>query len=57
MTPGNTIHVPTIYKINLLIITIAANQWLEQTTFVHPLYPENCTDDLEHRRGPHSGKY
>lgn len=31
--------------------------WLNQDFFVHALYPEGCTDDLEHRKAPHSGEY
>ncbi|KDO26431.1 hypothetical protein SPRG_08234 [Saprolegnia parasitica CBS 223.65] len=33
------------------------NQWLQQTDFVHALYPINCTDDLAARADPFSGTY
>ncbi|OQR85966.1 hypothetical protein THRCLA_10598 [Thraustotheca clavata] len=36
---------------------ITAQQWLQQSAFVHALYPFNCTDDLIARAGPHSGVY
>jgi hypothetical protein len=29
---------------------ITSNRWLHQTQFVHALFPENCTDSLEHRQ-------
>lgn len=34
-----------------------ANRWVKQTSFVHALYPQSCTDDLEARKLEHSGNY
>lgn len=34
-----------------------ASRWVKQKTFVHALYPNACTDDLEARRLEHSGNY
>lgn len=34
-----------------------ANRWVKQTSFVHALYPNACTDDLQARRLEHSGNY
>ncbi|KAF1327900.1 Intraflagellar transport protein 88, partial [Globisporangium splendens] len=35
----------------------SANRWVKQTSFVHALYPDACTDDLQARKLEHSGNY
>lgn len=38
-------------------MAVGANRWVKQHSFVYPIYPDSCTDDLETRRLPYSGNY
>ncbi|OQR98016.1 tenascin-X-like [Achlya hypogyna] len=50
-------YMSNFYYQDMWHFNTTGNQWLQQTAFIHALYPLNCTDDLAQRAGPFSGTY